>query len=88
MVMGSRFFALGLSAAHWRVETATCAHCSSVVPCSCMWRVVIMPKRVDAPPKPKGASYWPGSAVSRRGVTPTPERPDSPWQTTATSHSP
>src|SRR5207247_9984149 len=30
----------------------------------------------------------PGSAVSRRGVTPTPERPDSPWAITATSQRP
>ena len=43
-VIGSRFLALGLSAAHLRVETATCAHCSSVVPYSCMWRVVMRPK--------------------------------------------
>ncbi|PYN10492.1 MAG: hypothetical protein DME05_27300 [Candidatus Rokuibacteriota bacterium] len=43
-VSGSRLRAFGFSAAHLRVETATCAHCSSVVPCSCMWRVVIRPK--------------------------------------------
>jgi len=43
-VIGSRKRALGFRAAHFRVDTATCAHCSSVVPWSCMWRVVIMPK--------------------------------------------
>src|SRR5438034_1314796 len=44
--MGSRRSAFGLSAAHLRVATATCAHCSSVVPYTCMCRVVIMPKSV------------------------------------------
>src|SRR5678815_4348815 len=87
-VIGSRLRALGLSAAHLRVDTATWAHCSSVVPYSCMCRVVIKPKYVGAPPKPYGSSYCPGRAVSRRGVTPTPDRPDSPCETTATSHSP
>jgi len=43
-VIGSWKRALGLSAAHFRVDTATCAHCSSVVPYSCMCRVVIIPK--------------------------------------------
>jgi hypothetical protein len=51
-VRGSRFRAFGLRAAHLRVDTATWAHCSSVVPYSCMWRVVIRPKYVGAPPKP------------------------------------
>ena len=87
-VIGSRFLALGLRAAHLRVDTATCAHCSRVVPYSCMWRVVMRPNMVGAPPKPYGVSNCPGSAVSRRGVTPTPERPDSPWAITATSQRP
>ena len=43
-VRGSRLRAFGLSAAHLRVDTATCAHCSSVVPYSCMCRVVMSPK--------------------------------------------
>ena len=53
-----------------------------------MWRVVMRPNIVGAGPKPKGASYWPGMAVSRRGLTPTCERPDSPCEITATSQSP
>src|SRR6266700_2847207 len=53
-VIGSRFLALGLRAAHLRVDTATCAHCSRVVPYSCMWRVVMRPNMVGAPPKPYG----------------------------------
>ena len=47
-----------------------------------------MPKSVGAPPKPKGASNCPVRLVSRRGLTPTPERPDSPWEMTATSQRP
>src|SRR5216117_3373187 len=66
-VIGSRFLALGLRAAHLRVDTATCAHCSRVVPYSCMWRVVMRPNMVGAPPKPYGVSNCPGSAVSPRG---------------------
>src|SRR5438034_5829135 len=86
--MASRRSAFGLSMAHLRVDTATCAHCSSVVPYTCMWRVVIMPKSVGAPPKPKGASNCPVRLVSRRGLTPTPERPDSPCEMTATLQRP
>src|SRR6266404_3069908 len=41
-----------------------------------MWRVVMRPNIVGAGPKPKGASYWPGMAVSRRGLTPTCQRLD------------
>src|SRR5256712_13622263 len=74
--------------AHLRVDTATCAHCSRVVPYTCMWRAVIMPKSVGAPPNPKGASNWPLRLVSRRGLTPTPERPDSPWEETAPGQGP
>jgi hypothetical protein len=51
-VSGVRCSAFGFRAAHCRVETATCAHCSSVVPCSCMCRVVIRLNHVGAAPKP------------------------------------
>src|SRR5688572_32374872 len=45
-VKGSRYMAFGFRAAHARVDTATCAHCSSVVPYSCMCRVVMRPNQV------------------------------------------
>ena len=50
MVSGFLCIAFGFRPAHARVDTATCAHCSSVVPYSCMWRVVISANWVGAAP--------------------------------------
>lgn len=36
---GLRMMARGFSCAHWRVDTASSASCSLVVPYWCMWRV-------------------------------------------------